>query len=98
MTGRLRWVTPALQQLEEIQDYIAENDPRAAFALAERIRMQVNEQLSEQPLSGRLGRVDGTRELVIAGTNYIMAYRATGLGVEILAVKHGTQDWPKAFS
>lgn len=96
MSKPIRWTLPALRQLEDIQDYIAEHNPRAAFELAERIRLQVNEQLPEQPLSGRNGRVDGTRELVISGSKYIVAYRVKD-DVEILAVKHGAQIWPDTF-
>ncbi|MDP6832853.1 MAG: type II toxin-antitoxin system RelE/ParE family toxin [Alphaproteobacteria bacterium] len=83
MSKPIRWTLPALRQLEDIQDYIAEHNPRTAFELAERIRLQVNEQLPEQPLSGRNGRVDGTRELVISGSKYIVAYRVKD-DVEIL--------------
>ena len=39
---------PALWQLEDIQDYVAEDNPRAAFVLSERIRVQVNVQLLEK--------------------------------------------------
>ncbi len=38
MTARVRWTRPALRHLEEIQDFIAADDPRAAFDVAERIR------------------------------------------------------------
>lgn len=37
MTARVLWTRPALRQLEDIQDYIARDDPRAAFDVAKRI-------------------------------------------------------------
>ncbi len=43
---------------------------------------------------GRLGRIDGTRELVISGTPYIAAYRIVGETVRILRILHGAQLWP----
>jgi plasmid stabilization system protein ParE len=43
---------------------------------------------------GRSGRVAGTRELVIAGTPYLVAYRVEAKAVVILAVIHGAQRWP----
>ena len=43
----------------------------------DRIRLQV-EQLIRYPESGRIGRVEGTRELVIDRAPYITAYRVAG--------------------
>ena len=58
----------------------------------------MNIQLADFPLSGRDGRVDGTRELVIPGTQYIVAYRVVDSGVEILAIMHGARQWPEKFA
>ena len=49
MTKQVIWTAPALQQLEDIQDYVAETNPLAAFELAERVRMLVSEQLPDHP-------------------------------------------------
>jgi toxin ParE1/3/4 len=49
--------------------------------------------LDRTPSMGRPGRVPGTRELVIAGTPYIVAYRAKRRSIEILRVLHGAQKW-----
>jgi len=46
---------------------------------------------------GRPGRVDGTREFVVAGTPYIIPYRVRGETVELLAVMHGARRWPDTF-
>ena len=35
-----------------------------------------------------------TRELVVTGTPYVVAYRVTPAGVQILRVVHGARDWP----
>jgi addiction module RelE/StbE family toxin len=45
--------------------------------------------------SGRVGRIAGSRELVISGTDYIIMYRIRGDTVRILRVLHGRQRWPK---
>jgi toxin ParE1/3/4 len=47
----------------------------------------------------RPGRVENTRELVIAGTAYLVAYTVDQrLGaVIVLRVLHGRQVWPEAF-
>ena len=52
------------------------------------------EQLANFPEMGRPGRVGGTRELVIQGTPYIVAYRLKGTTVRILALLHGARRWP----
>ena len=40
---------------------------------------------------------DGTRELVVTGTPYIVAYTVLDNRVEILAVQHGAQEWPERY-
>jgi toxin ParE1/3/4 len=60
----------------------------------DRIRVQV-EGLVQFPESGRLGRAEGTRELVIQRTPYIAAYRIAGNTVRILRVLYGAQQWPQ---
>ena len=55
------------------------------------------QQLASFPMSGRAGRVPGTRELVIANTPFIAAYAIRKARIVILAVYHGAQHWPEAF-
>jgi toxin ParE1/3/4 len=43
---------------------------------------------------GRTGRDPRTRELVLSGTGYIVAYRIRAEQVEILAVIHRSRRWP----
>ncbi|CAN7711072.1 hypothetical protein LJR290_005943 [Variovorax sp. LjRoot290] len=53
-----------------------EIDPRAAIAVDERIATQVLLLLLLQfPEGGRPGRIEGTRELIVRRTPYIVAYR-----------------------
>jgi len=54
-------------------DYIEQDSPRAAVIVDDRIREQI-ETLVRFPESGQPGRVEGTRELVIQRTPYIVAY------------------------
>lgn len=90
---RLEWSRLAIADRNEIFDYIEAENPLAAIAVDDRIRAQI-EILKRFPLSGRLGRIDGTRELVIVGTPYVAAY-ATGDGnVRILRILHGSRLWP----
>ncbi|MDB5571288.1 MAG: addiction module toxin, RelE/StbE family [Hyphomicrobiales bacterium] len=47
--------------------------------------------------SGRPGRVAGTRELLVAGAPYVVAYRVNGAVIDILGVLHTARRWPEAF-
>lgn len=92
----LRWSPTAVSDLKSIRDYIAKDNPTAARKTAARIKDAAN-RLINFPLSGRAGRVPGTRELVIPGTSYIAAYTIQGDEVLIAAVLHGKQRWPERF-
>ncbi len=70
------------------------DSPQAAITIDDRIREQVDG-LEQFPESGRPGRVEGTRELVIQRTPYIVAYRIVGDTVQILRVLHGSRQWPE---
>lgn len=90
----VRWLRRALENLDEEFAYVARDDPEAAARLVERIASSV-ERLKNHPASGRPGRLPNIRELVIAGTPYIIPYRMRGQTVEILRVFHGARKWPR---
>jgi len=86
-----------VRDLAALRRYIAADDPVAAATVASHIRAAV-ENLIAMPQLGRRGRAKATRELVIAGTPFIVAYTVLrGQVVEILAVIHGAQEWPEDF-
>jgi addiction module RelE/StbE family toxin len=90
---RIRWTRRADSDLYTAYDFIAQDDRRAAARTIERIR-QATAHLEKQPRMGRFGELDGTHELVVTGTPFIVIYRlAEGL-IEILRVIHGAQKWP----
>jgi plasmid stabilization system protein ParE len=89
----LQWSSLALQNRNQIFDSIEQHDPVAAIKLDQRIGAQV-ERLCHYPASGRIGRVDGTRELAIAHTPYIAAYRISEDAVLILRMLRGSPRWP----
>ena len=94
---RLEWSAYALADRIAIFDYIEAESLRAAVAVDERIREQI-EVLARFPQSGRKGRIEGTRELVISRSPYIVAYRIKGNTVRILRVLHGSRRWPDEMS
>jgi toxin ParE1/3/4 len=73
-----------------IAEYIAQENPAVAAALHELIDRQVG-RLAEHPRVGRPGRIEGTRELVVSRTPYIVAYKVGAGEVIILRILHGAQ-------
>ncbi len=93
---RIRWTEPAAAALDSIQDYIAKDNPRAAFKVSQRIGIAVS-QLKEHPRIGRMGRVRGTFELVMHDLPYIVPYRIKKQEIHILSVYHTSRKWPETF-
>ncbi len=92
----LAWTDRAQIDLGDIVAYISEDNPEAAQRVKARLEEAVLH-LATQPGMGRPGRVNGTREFVVAGTPYIIPYRVRGATVELLAVMHGARRWPNTF-
>ncbi|WP_374576705.1 type II toxin-antitoxin system RelE/ParE family toxin [Phenylobacterium sp.] len=90
---RLVWAQYALEDRRAIYDHIELDDAHAAALVDIRITEAVA-RLIDFPESGRPGRVDGTRELVVGRTSCVVAYRVIGETVRILRVLHGAQLWP----
>jgi len=90
------WRQAALNDLEAIREFIAQDNPQAAARIRTTIRSAI-ERLAAYPNLGRAGRVEGTRELVIPDTPYIAAYRVVDDQLRILAIVHGSRQWPRRF-
>jgi addiction module RelE/StbE family toxin len=95
-TYRLEFARRYFRRLEDIKERIAADNPKAAAHMITRIRDTVS-RLARFTASGRPGKVAGTRELVIAGTPYIVPYRVTGDAVQIITILHSAQRWPERF-
>ena len=94
---KIRWMPLAEQDLEAAYEYVRQDNPKAASRLVARV-FQAVEMLSRNPSAGHTGRVPATRELSIAHTPYIVAYRHTQDEIQILAVIHGARRWPTSFA
>ena len=91
----IEWTEQATRQLDQAHDYIAlSNSEEVADRITARILSSV-QHLAALPMSGRAGRVAGTRELVIANTPFIAAYAIEKARIVVLAVYHGAQRWPE---
>ena len=93
---RIRWLSRALRNLDEEAEYIARDDAQGAARIVERIATSVA-RLATYPSLGRVGRVPGTRELIVPGTPYIVPYRVRNDMVEILRVFQSARKWPEKF-
>ena len=93
---RVRWLRTAVRNLGEEASYIAADDPAAARLVVARV-LEAIAQLADQPGLGRPGRVPSTRELVVAGTRYIVPYRVKRNAVEILRVLHTSRRLTKRW-
>jgi toxin ParE1/3/4 len=91
---KLRWTPTANRNLEDIEAYIGQDNPLAALQTVLKVIDQVRN-LEDHPGLGRPGRVQGTRELVIAGTPYLVPYRVQGDVIVIPRVLHGAMKWPE---
>ena len=72
-----------------------EDNPDAAARVIARIVTAVD-MLADLPASGRPGRINGTREVVLADIPYIIAYRVSR-DIEIITVMHAHQRWPQTL-
>jgi addiction module RelE/StbE family toxin len=89
---RLEWRPLAEVDLLEILEYIGQDNPDAALELVQTIHTKA-EGLRSRPTLHRVGRMHGTREMVVH-RNYVVFYRVSDEAVTILRVKHARQQWP----
>lgn len=90
---RIQWTKGAKQNLKQVEEYIAQDNPHAAIATVLKIIKSV-EALADHPALGRVGRIFGTRELIIGDIPYIVPYRVKVGQIEILRVLHSAMRWP----
>jgi toxin ParE1/3/4 len=95
---RVRWLRQALQNLDDEAAYIARDDPASARVVVQRVFDAVN-LLPGNPALGHIGRIHGTRELIVPGTRYIIPYRVRPRlkQIEILRVFHSSRRLPESW-
>ena len=93
---KIIWTEPAAKALEEIQDYIAKDNPAAAYDIAIIIKAVVKNLISH-PKMGRKGRVANSYELILSNIPYIVIYRIKSKEIHILSVFHISRKWPDHF-
>ncbi len=88
----LFWTPEAIQDRNEIYDYIEADNLAVALVLDEMFSEKAVH-LVDHPSLGRPGRVAGTRELV-SHQNYVLIYDIAGDLVRVLCVLHAARRWP----
>ncbi len=89
---QVEWSRTAQRNLDAIEAYIALDNPRAAAKTVLKIVKRAFSQLTNQPSSGKPGRIDGTRELIFSELPYIVIYTVQQETIYILAVFHTSRD------
>ena len=89
---RVVWTPEALDDRAEVWGAIASDDTRAA-ARMDTLFSNAAATLAIHPMSGRVGQIAGTREL-IPHKNYRLVYEIAGDTVWILALVHTARLWP----
>jgi len=90
---KIRWSPEAAADFAGIIEYIHKQNPSASDRIAHSIYDSVTS-LQSFPNRGRTGRIDDTRELVLAPLPFILVYQVKRRTVEIVRVLHGSQRWP----
>lgn len=90
----LKWLPKAIVNRDAQIDHIAKDNPLAAITQGDEIEQQVQALAGTPPISGRIGRKPGTRELVISKTSFIVVFRVKGKTIEIMRLLHSSQKWP----
>lgn len=89
---KLFWTPEAIHDRDGIYNFIEADNPAAALALDELFAEKAG-RLVDHPGLGRLGRVAGTRELVVH-RNCILVYDLAGDVARVLRVLHAARQWP----
>ena len=88
---KVRYTRRALRHLSSILSHISQNSANAALAQVERIERTID-LLERFPRMGHEGRSEGTLELVVPMTPYIVVYWVRNNEIHILSVFHGKQN------
>lgn len=94
---KIVWTDLAVQDIDGIYQFIAEQNPEAALRVVEAIYQSVESNLPDHPHAGRPGRVGDSRELVMTGLPFIVPYRVHNKQVRVLRVMHAARKWPKSL-
>jgi toxin ParE1/3/4 len=85
----IRWTVPAFEDAQKIVAHLRERSPDLGAQVMGSILTSV-ERLLTFPNLGRLGTVEGTREVLVGP--YVIVYRVRSECIELLRIWHGAQN------
>ena len=88
---RIRWTPAAAADLQQISDYLGLQRPHYRQSTVRKVYAGI-ESLRRSPSRGRVGREEGTRELVLPPLPYVVLYRVREQTIEVLRIYHTAQD------
>jgi toxin ParE1/3/4 len=89
---RIRFLSIAFRDLDEIKEYIGRDNPAAAQRVVERIATQIDK-LKSIPYLGRSSDIPGTRTLVVPNLPYVVIYELARDEIVIAGVMLGARNW-----
>lgn len=89
---RVAWTPEAGQDRRDIWDFLFDKNPQAAADMDRRFSVAALG-LAQNPESGPLGRIAGTRE-VIPHPSYRLVYQLEPGVVRVVALVHTARQWP----
>jgi len=92
---KLVWTDPAIEDLLHALDFIGNNNPEAVLPMQMKFHAAADS-LLDFPYKGRMGRVEGTRELLIMPSHFLV-YKVDASCIRILRLFHMAQNYPSCF-
>lgn len=90
----LVWLASAAKDITEIITFIAQDNPAAARKLKARLQAAVQPLVEHPYLYPISDRIPGIREIVVH-PNYLVLYRVAAERIEVVAVVHARQQYPR---
>jgi len=88
----VRFTRLAAQDLDDIWEYIAQDNEAAARDFIEKLISRI-ESLAEMPLAGPERPEIAAKVRILAIDRYVVLYRVAVASVEVLRVVHGSRDF-----
>lgn len=82
----------ARMDMREQTDFIASDKPNAALDVCERIESAIR-RLADFPRLGCAGSREGTFEIGVPKTPFVVIYRLSKDSVVILRIRHSARNW-----
>jgi toxin ParE1/3/4 len=89
------WSNTAVRHLGQILDFQQGVSAGGSITARRRI-LETVKRVGQMPKSGRVGRIDGTREAVVPRSPFIVVYELSEGAVKILGVWHAARLWPES--